>query len=147
MGSQTTDGVRKSAGSFFISADGARARRPMDVAVGVLGVLMVLVTALKSDQIEWATDAVGQLIALFPSWMLTAFTVVYGIGLIYALVIIVMTVVHFRTRRDLARDIAIVIGLSVLSVIVLTRLVSGAWPVLLPELSDGVRPLYPVTRV
>jgi len=147
MGSQTTGENLKSASSFFISADGARARRPLDVAVGVLGLLIVFVTALKSDQIEWATDAVGQLVGLFPSWLLTTFTVVYVIGLIYALIIIVMAVVHFRTRKDLVRDIAIVMGFAFLLVVVLTRLVSGAWPVLLPELSDGVRPLYPVARV
>ena len=147
MGSQTTDENRKAAGRFFISADGARARRPLDVAVGVLGLFMVFITALKSDQIDWATDAVGQLVALFPSWLLTTFTVVYVIGLIYALIIIVMAVVRFRTRKDLVRDIAIVMGLVILLVIVLTRLVSGAWPVLLPELSDGVQPLFPVSRV
>jgi uncharacterized membrane protein YbhN (UPF0104 family)/tRNA A-37 threonylcarbamoyl transferase component Bud32 len=147
MGSQTTDENYKASGRFFISADGARARRPLDVAVGALGALVVFVTALKSDQIEWATDAVGQLVALFPSWLLTTFTVVYGVGLVYALIIIVMAVVRFRTRVDLVRDIAIVMGIALLLVIVLTRLVSGAWPVLLPELSDGVRPLYPVARV
>jgi len=147
MSSQATDNNSKVAARFFISPDGARARRPMDVAVGVMGALMVFVTALKSDQIEWAADAVGQLVALFPSWLLTTFTVVYGIGLVYSLIIIVMAVIHFRTRRDLLRDIAIVIGLTIALVIVLTRLVSGAWPVLLPELSEGVRPLYPVARV
>ena len=147
MGSQTTDEKHAPAARFFISADGARARRPMDVAVGVLGGLMVFVTALKSDQIDWAKDAVGQLVALFPSWLLTSFTVVYGIGLIYSLIIIVMAVVHFRTKKDLIRDIAIVVGLAFVLVVVLTRLVSGSWPVLLPELSDGVRPLYPVSRV
>ena len=103
MGSQTTDENHKAAGKFFISADGARAPRPSDVAVGALGALVVFVTALKSDQIEWAADTVGQLVALFPSWLLTTFTVVYGVGLIYALIIIVMAVVHFRTRMDLVR--------------------------------------------
>jgi uncharacterized protein (TIRG00374 family) len=147
MVSQTEDKNRTEAGRFFISADGARARRPMDVAVGVLGVFTVFVTALTSDQIDWAADAVGQLVLMFPSWILTTFTAVYGLGLIYSLVIVAMAVIHFRTRADLGRDIAIVIGLAFVLIVVLTRLVSGAWPVLLPELSDGVRPLYPVARV
>jgi uncharacterized protein (TIRG00374 family) len=117
------------------------------VAIGIFGALLVFVTALKSDQIEWAEDFFGQVVGLLPSWMGTAFGVVYGIGFIYALIILVMAVIHIRTRRDLVRDLAIVIGLALLLIVVLTRLVSGEWPVLLPELFNQAETLYPVARV
>jgi uncharacterized protein (TIRG00374 family) len=147
MGSHTSDDRRTAAEWFFVSPDSARARRPADVAIGIFGALMVFVTALKSDQIEWAEDFFGQVVGLLPSWMGTAFGVVYGIGFIYALIILVMAVIHIRTRRDLVRDLAIVIGLALLLIVVLTRLVSGEWPVLLPELFNQAETLYPVARV
>ena len=147
MGSQTTPDKRTTADWFFVSPDGARARRPSDVAIGVFGALLVFLTALKSDQIEWAEDFFGQLIGLLPSWIATAFGVVYGIGFIYALIIVVMALTQLRTRRDLVRDIVIVIGLTLLIVVLLTRVVSGEWPVLLPELFNQGETLYPVLRV
>jgi uncharacterized membrane protein YbhN (UPF0104 family)/tRNA A-37 threonylcarbamoyl transferase component Bud32 len=132
---------------FFISTSGARARRPADVAIGVFGALIVFVTALKSDQIHWTEDFIRELVELLPSWLGTTFSVVYGIGLVYALVIIGMAISQMHTRSDLVRDIAIVIALALALVIVLTRLVSGSWPVLLPEVVDDAATLYPVARV
>jgi uncharacterized protein (TIRG00374 family) len=132
---------------FFISTSGARARRPADVAIGLLGALAVFTTALKSDQFEWVEDIFGQLVELLPSWLETTFAVVYGIGLIYALIIIVMAIGREGTRGDLLRDIGIAIGLALFLILVLTRLVSGAWPVVLPELFGDGGTLYPVGRV
>jgi uncharacterized protein (TIRG00374 family) len=132
---------------FFVSAGDIRARRPVDVAIGVFGALLVFVTALKSDQFQWVEDFFGQAVALFPSWLGTAFAVVYGFGLIYAVVVVVVAVSQTRTRGDYVRDLGIAIGLSLVLIISLTRLVSGDWPVFLPELSTESAPLYPVARV
>ena len=132
---------------FFVPADDARARRPIDVAIGIFGALLVFVTALRADQIQWFDDFFSQLVDLLPSWLGTTFQVVYGIGLIYALLIVVVALSQVRTRLTLIRDLAIVIGLVLLFTVVLSRLVSGAWPVLLPEVFDQAGPLYPVGRV
>jgi uncharacterized membrane protein YbhN (UPF0104 family)/tRNA A-37 threonylcarbamoyl transferase component Bud32 len=132
---------------FFIPMSGARARRPADVAMGVFGTLIVFVTALESDQIDWAEDFISQLVELLPSWLGTTLSVVYGIGLVYALVIIGMAVSQVRTRSDLVRDVGIVLAIALALVIVLTRLVSGSWPVLLPEIADAGPTLYPVARI
>ena len=147
MISQANGEKRSAVGWFFVPADDARARRPADVAIGIFGALLVFVTALKADQIQWFEDLFGRLVELLPSWLGTTFAVVYGIGLIYALIIIVMAVSQFRTRMPLIRDLAITIGLVILPLVLLTRLVSGAWPALLPELFDQTGPLYPVARV
>jgi hypothetical protein len=147
MDSQSSTEWRSVGEWFFVAASDARARRPTDVAIGVLGALLVFVTALKSDQIEWAEEFFTQLVSLLPPWLGTAFTVVYSIGFIYALIIAVMAVIQREMRRDLVRDLGIAIGLSLALVFLLTRLVSGAWPVLLPELADQASALYPVARV
>jgi len=147
MGSQSTKDKRSAAEWFFVSPGGARARRPADVGIGVFGALLVFITALKSDQIEWAEEFFTELVALLPSWLATAFVVVYGIGFIYVLMIAVMAVIQRQIRRDLVRDIAIAVGLSLALVFLLTWLVSGEWPVLLPELSDQAITLFPVARI
>lgn len=132
---------------FFVSTDGARARRPADVVIGIFGALVVFVTAVKSDQFAWLEELFGQFVELLPSWLGTAFGVVYGIGLIYALMIVLMAVFEWSTRGALVRDLAVAIGLAALFTVVLTHLVSGAWPAVLPELVDQAAPLYPVARV
>jgi uncharacterized protein (TIRG00374 family) len=138
---------RSAAAWFFVPNGGARARRPADVAVGVFGALLVFVTAFKSEQAEWAEDLLGQLVELLPSWLETAFMVVYGIGLVYALFVIVMAASQLPKQMDLVRDIAIAIGLAFVLIVILTRLVSGAWPVVLPELFGQDGTLFPVSRV
>ena len=147
MVSQTTAETGSAVKWFFVPADDARARRPVDVVMGIFGALLVFVTALKADQIQWFEDFFGQVVELLPSWLGTTFAVVYLIGLIYALIIVVIAVSQIRTRMDLVRDLAIAMGLVVLLIVLLTRLVSGAWPVLLPELFNQAGTLYPVARV
>ena len=137
----------KKADWFFISGDDARARRVSDVAVGVLGTLMILLTVLKSDQLEWAEDLIGTLVELLPSWLATTFQVVYTIGFIFALLIVVKAVAQFRSRKGLVRDLALAIGIAATVTVLLTRVVSGAWPVLFPALIGQSGPLYPVAGV
>ena len=138
---------RSAADWFFVPADDARARRPADVAMGIFGALLVLLTALRADQVEWLEDFLGRMVEVFPSWLATTFEVIYGIGLIYALIIIAVAVSQWRPRIVLIRDLASAIGLVVVLTVLLARLVSGAWPVLLPELFGQAEPLFPVARV
>jgi uncharacterized protein (TIRG00374 family) len=58
-----------------------------------------------------------------------------------------MAISQWRNRSALLRDLAIAVGLALVLLVVLTRLVSGAWPVFFPELFSLSEPLYPVTRV
>lgn len=132
---------------FFVSAGGSRARRPADVVIGVFGALLVFVTALEVEQFAWSKELFGQLVAMVPSWLGTAFGVVYGVGLIYALMIVVMAVIEWSTRKALVRNLLVVVGLVAVVTVVLTRLVSDAWPAVLPELVDQAAPLFPVARV
>ncbi len=101
--SQLSGGEERSAVDwFFVPADDARARRPADVAIGVFGALLVLTTAIGSEQVGWLEDFIGRLVELLPSWLGTAFAVVYAIGLVYALIIIVWGwfSLHWLQRND-----------------------------------------------
>ena len=138
---------RSAADWFFVPADDARARRPADAAMGIFGALLVTLTALRADQVKWFEDFLDRTVEVLPTWLGTTFQVIYGIGLIYALIIIAVAVSQWRERIVLIRDLALAIGLVFVLTLLLARLVSGAWPVLLPEVFGQAEPLFPVARV
>jgi uncharacterized protein (TIRG00374 family) len=72
---------------------------------------------------------------------------VYAAGFVYALLIVGMAISQWRSRGRLVRDLAIAVALTSVILIILTRIVSGAWPIVIPELVTANGPLYPVSRV
>lgn len=132
---------------FFVSDDAARARRPIDVATAVAGAVIILFTAINSDQIRWLEQMIGEMVALFPAWLDSTLSVIYALCGLYALLIIVLAGVRGGRRLGLFRDLLITGALVWLVAALLTRAVDGSWPVLLPEIIDQDQPLYPVLRM
>jgi uncharacterized protein (TIRG00374 family) len=132
---------------FFVPVDKARARRPVDVALAIFGAFLVLVTILELNQIRWFEDFLVEIVELLPSWLETSFTVVYAVGLVFALLVLGMAVSQWSKRPLLIRDIAVAGGLAIILTIVLSWFVSGEWPVFLPELFPLSETRYPVPRV
>jgi uncharacterized protein (TIRG00374 family) len=136
-----------SAAWFFVPVDDSHVRKPADVAMAVVGALIVFITALRADQAQWVEDLLETLIGLLPTWLASTFTVVYAAGFVYALLIVGMAISQWRSRGRLVRDLAIAAALTSVILIILTRVVSGAWPIVIPELVNADGPLYPVSRV
>jgi uncharacterized protein (TIRG00374 family) len=132
---------------IFVSTDTGRARRPADIGLAVVGALMILTTAFGVQQAQWMEDFASEVVALLPSWILTFFAVFYAIGFIYALLILIMAVSHWKTMAPLVRDLAIAIGVAVVLILGLSYLVAGQFPVVLPEFYSGGSTGYPVVRV
>ncbi|MCL1602099.1 MAG: flippase-like domain-containing protein [Actinomycetia bacterium] len=132
---------------FFVPVDDARARRPIDVALAAFGAFLVFVTILEMNQIRWFEDFLGQIVELLPSWLETAFTVTYAAGLVFSLLILAMAASQWSKRPALIRDLAVAGLLAFGLLFVLTRLVSGEWPIFFPELFSLSEPRYPVARV
>lgn len=132
---------------FFVPDDDIRGRRPSDVAVALFGVFLVLITALRADQIGWLESLVGDLVEDVPSWVDGVLSVTYAVGAVYVLALILMVAVQGRRRLALLRDLLLSGVLAALIVIILTRWVSGEWPAVLAEFSDEQEPLYTVLRI
>ena len=132
---------------IFVSTDTGRARRPADIGLAVVGALMILTTAFGVQQAQWMEDFASEVVALLPSWILTFFAVFYAIGFIYALLILIMAVSHWKTMAPLVRDLAIAGGVAVVLILGLSYLVAGQFPVVLPEFYSGGSTGYPVVRV
>ncbi|MGI9585780.1 MAG: lysylphosphatidylglycerol synthase transmembrane domain-containing protein [Acidimicrobiia bacterium] len=113
----------------------------------VLSALVILLTAIGSHQTNWITDLVNAIVAIVPSWLNVALAVLYAIGFVYAVVILIAAIVERATMGDLLRDVLSAMGISIVLVFVLAWLVSGTWPLLIPELSTPEDPVFPVVRV
>lgn len=141
------DSERTWVGWFFVSDDAARARRPIDVATAVAGAIIVLFTAINSDQIRWLEEMIEEVVALFPPWLNSTLAVIYALCGLYALLIIVMAGIRGGRRLGLFRDLLIAGVLVWLVAALLSWAVDSSWPVLLPEIIGQDQPLYPVLRM
>jgi len=137
----------RATGWFFVPDEGGRARRTADVGWLIFGILLVFVTSIRSDQITWFVDFLGEVIALMPTWLESLFAVIYVVGAIYAIVIVVAAIAARRDHRDLLRDLLLAIALALVLIVVLARIVSGSWPVLAPEFFLGDGRVFPVARI
>ena len=151
MGGDTStngNGFHRSRMSWlFVPIDDARARRPVDVVTAVLGAFIILFTAVNSDQIRWFEEMIEEFVALFPSWLDSTLALIYALGGLYAFLIIISAGVRGGRRLGLFRDLLVAAALVIGVTALLTRLIDGAWPVLMPELLGQDGPLYPVLRV
>jgi uncharacterized protein (TIRG00374 family) len=132
---------------FFVPDDDVRGRRPSDVALALFGSFLVLITALRADQIGWLESLVGDVVEDVPSWIEGVLSVAYVIGALYVLALVVMVAAQGSKRLGLLRDLLLSGGLAAIVVAILTQWVSGEWPAVLPEFSDDQEPVYTVLRI
>jgi len=132
---------------LFVSTDTGRARRPADIFLAVVGALMILTTALGVHQLQWMEDFASEVVGLLPSWLATSFAVLYAVGFVYSLVIVIMAIARWSTMASLVRDLAIALGLTVVLILGLSYLVTGEFPIVIPEFYSGGNAGYPVARV
>jgi len=111
-----------------------------------VGATIVLFTALSADQIEWLESLVVDLVEDLPTWLEGMFLVIWAVGLIYAGVLIGLVAVQGRSRLRLLRDLVFVVVASFVLGVILSLLVSGAWPDPMPDAGE-TEGQYPVLRV
>jgi glycosyltransferase 2 family protein len=125
-----------------------RVRRTSDIFKSVLGLLLVLWAVITDGSVAAWDQAFTDLVQSGPGWVSTLLAVGYGLSLVYLLVVIGALVFGGRERRSALRDLVIVaLGAAALGTL-LSFVVNGAWPYVLPEvgLEDPV-PRFPVLRV
>lgn len=132
---------------FFVPDDDVRGRRPSDVALALFGAFLVLITALRADQIGWLESLVGDLVEDVPSWIEGVLSISYVVGALYVLALIAMVAAQGSKRLALLRDLLLSGVLAAIVVAILTLWVSGEWPEVLAEFSDDREPVYTVLRI
>ena len=133
---------------WFVGPDeGGRARRTVDVVWLLVGVLLIFVTAIGTNQTVWIGDFLAEVIALLPSWLESAFVVMYAVGFVVAIVIVIAAIIARRRYPDLVRDVLLAMGLAIVLVLALSRIVAGGWPIIAPEFQAIDSPVFPVARI
>jgi uncharacterized protein (TIRG00374 family) len=100
------------------------------------------------DEAETWEQALADLVAASPDWVQVLFAMGYLLSLVYVIVVVVALAAGGERRRSALRDLAIVAVGAVALGTLLSFLVNGAWPYILPEIDlQNPEPRFPVMRV
>ena len=123
-------------------------RRTSDIFKSAIGLFLILWALVTVDTLAAWDVAFTNLVQSGPAWVNTLLEMGYGLSFIYLLVVIGALIAGGRERRPTFRDLAIVVvGTSAL-VILISFVVNGEWPYVLPEIGlDDPAPQFPVLRV
>lgn len=114
----------------------------------VFGLLILLASLRSFNQVVDLDQAMSDLLAAIPEWLIGTLSAVYGLGAVYVAVLFAAVLIQWKERLDAVRDMVLaVVATSLLSTI-LVRVISGAWPLVIPEL-DLAEPVaqFPIFRV
>lgn len=134
---------------FAAPADDPRARRPADAFVLGICVLFVLLMAWTHDAGSGLDQRTLELFAgRLPGWMSATLTFGFVLGGIYSIGLLIAIFVFGGGRRAVARDMVFAVVVAFVLAVVVSWVISGGWPQLLPELAGSDRtPSYPVVRL
>ena len=111
-----------------------RVRRAADATGVALGVLLFLWSWRAYLRVDDVEATVSEIVGSIPDWVGGTISVVYTFGLLYVVGLFLVVLAQWRQRLDAVRDMVLVsVTIAVLATI-LVRVISGAWPRLLPEL-------------
>ncbi len=125
-----------------------RARRPAD-AVKVIGGAVLVGWGVLSVDVQTAWErALAGLVTELPPWIRSIFAVGSVLGLLYGVGVVLVIVLHRRTRPGAVRDVVVAVLLGAGLAAILARVTTGSWPDLtgLFALDDPTRQ-FPVLRV
>ena len=98
---------------FSSSPHQPRVRRVSDVWLVVIGLVILLWTAVNVDRVLAVETALVDLVQSAPLWFEQVFRVAYFLGLLLVWAVIISVVAQGKKRLDLVRDIAIAIAATI----------------------------------
>ncbi|MCB0968541.1 MAG: flippase-like domain-containing protein [Ilumatobacter sp.] len=122
-----------------------RVRRPADVAVFVISVLVVLLAGWAFDTGSEFDTWVGDIFDDAPGWMRTIASAAFSLSgvAVFAVVALVVS----RSRWALVRDVLTACLITLAAAVALAWWVSSAWPDVVPEIWADDVPPFPIVRV
>jgi len=119
--------------SRFFLAGANRTRRPIDVALLVGGVLVMLACVRAAEHRGVLDSAVRHVADDLPRWVTSLFDAAYALGSAYCLVVVVAVVVTVRRRGLLPLTLLVAVGATFGGVVIASWLAGAG----LPELDPG----------
>ncbi|HEY6635230.1 MAG TPA: hypothetical protein VI141_06420, partial [Acidimicrobiia bacterium] len=130
--------------TYFVSSSvQARVRRPQDLFTALFGLGLFLWAATTGD-----TTPVDQVATVSPPWVTGLLRIGYLLSLVYAVVVVGALIWGGKERRLALRDVAIVAVAASALVVLVSFMLNGSWPYVLPEIDlENPVPRFPVMRV
>ncbi|HET7846258.1 MAG TPA: lysylphosphatidylglycerol synthase domain-containing protein, partial [Acidimicrobiia bacterium] len=135
--------------SYFVASAGQpRVRRPRDIVIAVVGLLLIIWVVVTLDSNPSWDLAFTALVQSSPEWVASLLSVGYALSLVYALVVIGAVIAGGRERRATLRDLTIVALVAMVLTVILSLWVNGSWPYVFPEVDlQDPTPRFPVMRM
>lgn len=123
-------------------------RRAGDATLIVVGLLLFVVNGWIARRRYAYQEAVGDLIDSIPSWINETFAWMFTFGALFVIWLLLAAVVRRHPRWDVAARIVVSIGIAIGLALVISRVLNGQWPEVLPEIGRGAdTSSFPIVRV
>lgn len=141
-------GPRRFTSRYFVAGTGSRSRRPIDVALAVVGLLVALVCARAAAHRGTLDSAVREVADFLPRWATTLFDSAYVIGALYALAVVVVVVFTAPRRGPLPLAVLLAAGTAIAGAAVASYLAGAGLPEIAPgPVRSGSPHGFPTLRV
>jgi uncharacterized membrane protein YbhN (UPF0104 family)/tRNA A-37 threonylcarbamoyl transferase component Bud32 len=143
-----TDRSRRFTSRFFVSGTGQRSRRPIDVALAVVGLLVALGCGRAAAHRGVLDGAVREVADDLPRWSTAIFDAVYALGSVYAVCVVVAVVLTAPRRGRLPVAMVLAVGAAIGGAVVAAYLAGAGLPDIDPgPVRSGSPHGFPTLRV
>ncbi len=133
---------------FFIPGTGSRSRRPIDVALAVIGLLVVLGSARAAAHRGVLDTAVTSVADYLPRWATTLFDAAYAVGAVYAACVVVAVVFTAPRRGRLPFAVLLAVGAAIGGAVAASYFAGAGIPDINPgKVQSGSAHGFPTLRV
>lgn len=133
---------------FFIKDTGS-SRRPVDLTIAVVGLVIVLLSTMAAADGAGPLDRTVRRVSRdLPDWVADVFDAAYALGALYATVAVVLALATARRRGRLPATLLLAAAMAVAGVLLCSFLVGAGWPDLAPGPVRASTPdSFPTVRV
>ena len=139
---------RRRSSWFFVEVHGPRSRRPVDVTLAAVGLLLVTLCASAATHRGPFEHAMQDVAETLPGWARSLFEASYTFGAVYALVVVAVVVFTAPRRGRLPLTLLVAVALSIGGAALASFVVGDGWPDLMPAPIEGAAHVaFPTVRV
>lgn len=134
--------------AFFVAGTGSRSRRPIDVALATIGVLVALACARAAAHRGVLDGAVRGVAGDLPRWSVALFDAAYALGSVYTAGVVVVVILTVPRRGLLPLAMLVSAGAAIGGSVVASYLAGAGLPELAPgPVRSGSPHGFPTLRV
>ncbi|GAB7003354.1 hypothetical protein JCM18899A_08250 [Nocardioides sp. AN3] len=124
----TAETGRRPLAHWFVNPHSHRARRPLDVATTVIGVVVALLATRAAMHVGPMLDALAKVAAALPDWAVTFGRTAYVLVAAYAVIVVLVAVISSWRHTPLTLTLLVAAPLAALGALLTSVVVDGRLP-------------------